>query len=191
MSMAGAPARGRVLAIDGGVAIVRGARGDARVAAQPGWRAGDLVDGGGVVAAYAGGDYPGPATEVARLSRARIGRLEARARALAALRGYFAGEGFLEVETPLIVPSPGLEPHLDAVAAGDGYLITSPEYHMKRLLAAGLDRIYQVCRCFRAGEHGPQVVRDGPHRLHEIADFPDQRLEVRLAQRHRAHLPIT
>jgi len=53
------------------------------------------------------------------------------------------------------VPSPGLELHLDAVRAGDGYLITSPEYQMKRLLAAGLERIYQVCKCFRAGERGP------------------------------------
>ncbi|MBX3162657.1 MAG: EF-P lysine aminoacylase GenX [Deltaproteobacteria bacterium] len=81
--------------------------------------------------------------------------LAARATALAALREFFDARGFLEVETPLLVPSPGLEIHLDAVRAGDGYLITSPEYQMKRLLAAGCERIYQVCRCFRAGEHGP------------------------------------
>jgi lysyl-tRNA synthetase class 2 len=159
--------RGRVLAIDretagatggetaGPIAILRGERGDARVRAEPGWRPGDLVDGGAVVQAFGGGDYPGPATEVARLSRARMARLAARGAAMAALRRFFADRDFLEVETPLLVPSPGLELHLDAVAAAGGYLITSPEYQMKRLLAAGFERIYQVCKCFRAGEHGP------------------------------------
>ncbi|HET7506522.1 MAG TPA: EF-P lysine aminoacylase EpmA [Kofleriaceae bacterium] len=144
-----------MLAIDGELAIVRGERSDAPVRAQPGWRPGDLVEGEAVVRPYGGGDYPGPATEVARLPRPRLERLVARAEALAALRRFFADRGFLEVETPLLVPSPGLELHLDAVPAGDGYLITSPEYQMKRLLAAGLPRIYQVCKCFRAGEHGP------------------------------------
>ena len=147
--------RGRVLAVDGGFAIVRGERGDARVAAEPGWRPGDLVDGAAVVQPFGGGDYPGPATEVARLPRARLALLQARAAALAAVRRFFAERDFVEVETPLLVPSPGLEIHLDAVRAGDGYLITSPEYQMKRLLAAGFERIYQVCKCFRAGEHGP------------------------------------
>jgi elongation factor P--(R)-beta-lysine ligase len=147
--------RGRVLAIDGELAIVRGERGDARVAAEPGWRPGDLVDGAQVVRAFGGGDYPGPATEVARLPRRRLAALQARAVALAALRRFFAARDFVEVETPLLVPSPGLELHLDAVGAGDGYLITSPEYQMKRLLAAGCERIYQVCKCFRAGERGP------------------------------------
>src|SRR5262245_20117500 len=149
------PLRGRVLAIDGDVAIVRGERRDARVPARPGWRPGDLVDGDLVVRAFGGGDFPGPATEVARLPRRRLASLAARAAALAALRRFFAERDFLEVETPVLVPSPGLEIHLDAVAAGAGYLITSPEYQMKRLLAAGCERIYQVCKCFRAGEHGP------------------------------------
>jgi lysyl-tRNA synthetase class 2 len=146
--------RGRVLAVDGEVAIVRGERGDVRVASRPGWRAGDLVD-GDVVRAWTGGDYPEPQTEVARLPRVRMDALHARARALAALRGFFAEREFVEVETPLLVPSPGLEIHLDAVEAGSGFLITSPEYQMKRLLAGGFERIYQVCKCFRAGEHGP------------------------------------
>jgi len=52
--------------------------------------------------------------------------------------------------------SPGQELHIDALPAGGGrYLITSPEYHMKRLVAGGLTRIVQVCRCFRAEEAGP------------------------------------
>jgi lysyl-tRNA synthetase class 2 len=147
--------RGRVLALDGDIAILRGERRDLRVAAQPGWRPGDLVDGAAVVRAFPGGDYPGPRTEVARLPRARLSALHARASALAALRAFFAERDFVEVETPLLVPSPGLEIHLEAVPAGGGYLITSPEYQMKRLLAAGFERIYQVCKCFRANEHGP------------------------------------
>jgi len=146
--------RGRVLAVDGDLAIVRGERGDARVPADPSWRPGDLVDGGVRVHAYAGPPYPGPASEVARLPRARMARLADRARALTELRAFFAARDFLEVETPLLVPSPGLELHLEAVPAGGGYLITSPEYQMKRLLAAGCERIYQVCRCFRAHERG-------------------------------------
>lgn len=150
--------RGRVLAVDGELAVVRGERGDARLPADPTWRPGDLIDLAATpprVHAYTGPDYPGPATEVARLSRARLGWLADRARALTALRGFFAARDFLEVETPLLVPSPGLEIHLEAVAAGAGYLITSPEYQMKRLLAAGLERIVQVCKCFRGNEHGP------------------------------------
>jgi elongation factor P--(R)-beta-lysine ligase len=153
--VSGTPVRGRVLAVDGGLAIVRGERGDLRVAARPGWHPGDLVDGEAVVQPFAGGDYPGPTTEVARLRRPRLAMLQARAVALAAVRRFFADRDFIEVETPLLVPSPGLEIHLDAVTAGGGYLITSPEYQMKRLLAAGFERIYQVCKCFRAGEHGP------------------------------------
>nr|MBA3397105.1 hypothetical protein [Deltaproteobacteria bacterium] len=147
--------RGRVLARDGDVAIVRGERGDTRVPAGASWRPGDLVDAGEVVRASGDGDFPAPGTETARLPRARLANLQARARALAAVRGFFAARDFVEVETPLLVPSPGLEIHLDAVSAGGGYLITSPEYQMKRLLAGGFERIYQVCKCFRGNERGP------------------------------------
>jgi len=147
--------RGRVLAIDGGFAIVRGERDDSRVLADPQWRPGDVVDDATLVRPFDGGDYPGPATEVARLPRRRMDNLVARARVLAGVRAYFAAREFVEVETPLLVPSPGLEIHLDAVRAGAGWLITSPEYQMKRLLAAGFERIFQVCKCFRAGERGP------------------------------------
>lgn len=57
-----------------------------------------------------------------------------------------------------MVPSPGLEVHLDAIAVrpatGPRWLHTSPEYQMKRLLGEGLERIYQICKCFRKGERG-------------------------------------
>ncbi len=72
------------------------------------------------------------------------------------MRAAFDQQDFLEVETPLRVPSPGQEVHLEAIATEGGrFLITSPEYHMKRLVAAGAARIYQITRAFRAGERGP------------------------------------
>jgi lysyl-tRNA synthetase class 2 len=86
----------------------------------------------------------------------RLDAVRARASLYAKIRSFFQARGYCEVETPLCVPSPGLEVHLDAVRTASGlYLITSPEYHMKRLLAAGLPRIYQLAKCFRAGERGP------------------------------------
>jgi lysyl-tRNA synthetase class 2 len=91
--------------------------------------------------------------------------LEARARALASAREFLASRGYLEVETPIAVPSPGLDLHLDAfeivptgVPAAEGrpkrWLSTSPEYQMKRLLSQGYGRIFQITRAFRAGELG-------------------------------------
>jgi len=62
--------------------------------------------------------------------------------------------GFLEIETPLLVPSPGLDIHLTALDATDGYLITSPEYQMKRLLVGGIPQCFQFAKCFRAEEYG-------------------------------------
>jgi lysyl-tRNA synthetase class 2 len=90
-----------------------------------------------------------------RLAKRRAA-LEGRARILRAIRSWFDGQGFLSVETPARVPAPGQEIHLDAFAAGEGrYLVTSPEYHMKRLLGAGYERIVQIGKAWRAGEAGP------------------------------------
>lgn len=62
--------------------------------------------------------------------------------------------GFIEVETPVLIPTPAMEEHIDAIPAGGGWLRTSPEFHMKRLLAGGAGAIYQIGPCFRAGEKG-------------------------------------
>jgi lysyl-tRNA synthetase class 2 len=93
--------------------------------------------------------------DVARFSWGGTGRgLVARARVLAALREYFAAERFVEVETPLRVAAPGVDAHVDALRAEGGYLITSPELHLKRLLVGGMPRVYQLGRVFRADELG-------------------------------------
>jgi lysyl-tRNA synthetase class 2 len=82
------------------------------------------------------------------------GRLLARARALAAIRELFAERGFVEVQTPFVVRAPGVDQHLDALRAEGGFLITSPELHMKRLLVGGMPRIYEIARVARANELG-------------------------------------
>ena len=90
--------------------------------------------------------------------------LRRRAEIVAAIRAWFAGQGFVEVETPSLVASPGIEPHLNAFATeiagarggrGALYLHTSPEYAMKKLLVAGETRIFQLARCYRNAERGP------------------------------------
>lgn len=81
--------------------------------------------------------------------------LRVRALVLRALRASLDGADFLEVETPVRLAAPALETHIDAEPSGRAYLRTSPELHMKRLLAAGRERIYQIGPCFRRGERGP------------------------------------
>ena len=90
--------------------------------------------------------------------------LRARAVMLADLRRYFAAAEVLEVETPLVGTSAGTDPSLQPLRAryrgpifprgSDLYLQTSPEFAMKRLLAAGTGAIYQICKAFRDGEAG-------------------------------------
>jgi elongation factor P--(R)-beta-lysine ligase len=89
-------------------------------------------------------------------------RLEQRGRIVEAVRGFFAAREFVEVDTPALQRSPGLEPHLRAFATTlhdpqtgrtvTRYLHTSPEFAMKKLLAAGMPRIWQLAHVFRDGE---------------------------------------
>lgn len=80
--------------------------------------------------------------------------LRLRARILEAIRGFFIDLDYLEVETPTRIPAPAPEMHIDAPSSGDWFLHTSPELCMKRLLAKGYPRIFQICRCFRQEERG-------------------------------------
>jgi lysyl-tRNA synthetase class 2 len=70
------------------------------------------------------------------------------------MRRFFIDRGYLELETPILIPSPAPECHIDAIRVGDFYLHTSPELCMKRMLAAGFSRIFQMTKCFRSGERG-------------------------------------
>ncbi len=89
--------------------------------------------------------------------------LQARGAITAAIRGYFAEQGFVEVETSVLQVSPGNETHLHAprteIVSPDGsratrYLRTSPEFACKKLLAAGEPRIFELARVFRDRERG-------------------------------------
>ena len=91
--------------------------------------------------------------DIVRLRRI-AGNMEVRGVLLNTIRAFFWQRGFAEVETPVRIPHPANEDYIDAEPSGDWYLRTSPELHMKRLLAAGYENIYQLGPCFRAGERG-------------------------------------
>ena len=87
-------------------------------------------------------------------------RWERRAGVIAGVREFFAARGVLEVETPILCARGAMDPALASfrTIGPDGrtrWLQTSPEYAMKRLLAAGSGAIFQIARAFRAGEAGP------------------------------------
>lgn len=139
-------------------------------AADAGWQPGDLVrrEGDALhLLARPGPDALAPDGDLGRLlenGAERDAALRDRAALLRATRAFFDRRDFLEVETPAIATSPGLELHLDAVGvrlregmaghAVERWLVTSPEYHCKRLLHAGLPRIYSLAKAFRSGERG-------------------------------------
>ena len=88
------------------------------------------------------------------LLRSKKKNLEVRSRLLQVTRTFFYELGFLEVETPIIVARPALEDYIDAIPAGENWLRTSPELHMKRMLVACYEKIFQIGSCFRTGEYG-------------------------------------
>ena len=96
--------------------------------------------------------------------------LEARFEIIKKIREFFLAKNFLEVETPLILALPGQEPYLTPLKVEvqnekrekyQGYLHTSPEYTMKKMLSAGFENIFSICKCFRdqesfGGAHNPE-----------------------------------
>ena len=93
--------------------------------------------------------------------RASMKTLRLRADLLASIRAFFARRNVLEVETPALSAAGCTDPNVESVTARvralgtrDHFLATSPEYAMKRLLAAGSGDIYQLCRVYRDGELG-------------------------------------
>lgn len=87
------------------------------------------------------------------LSRKRQILIE-RAQIIQSIRSFFIDRGYLEVETPHRIPANAPEPHIDAIASGTCALHTSPELAMKRMLAAGYEQLFQICRVWREGERG-------------------------------------
>jgi elongation factor P--(R)-beta-lysine ligase len=87
-------------------------------------------------------------------SSIRRKNLARRADLLHWVRGFFADAGYLEVETPVRIPVPLPEAHIGVIAADGWVLQPSPEICMKRLLAAGYEKIFQICKCFRKAERG-------------------------------------
>ncbi|MFC1638817.1 EF-P lysine aminoacylase EpmA [Patescibacteria group bacterium] len=125
-------------------------------------------------------------------------RMHLRSEILFGIRRFFRDAGFLEVETPTVVALPGMEPNLEPfrteVARNDGarfpaHLITSPEYSLKKLLASGYERVFEITRCYRNGEpwdggHNPEFTMIEWYRAH--ADYTaimedTERLAERLA----------
>ncbi len=113
----------------------------------------------------------------------RRAALMLRARLFAAARRYFAAQGFTEVDVPALQVSPGLEPHLHAFATEYElphggtqrlYLHTSPEFTCKKLLAAGMERIYALQHVYRNREgssrHHPEFMMLEWYRAHEEQD---------------------
>jgi lysyl-tRNA synthetase class 2 len=118
-----------------------------------------------------------------------VTRLTRRDAALRAVRAYFHERGFVEADTPQLVPGPGLEPHIDPLSVpvrtgllssstSTRFLITSPEFALKRVVAAGVPRVFQLVHVFRDGEktarHSPEFTMlewyRGPGTLNDILD---------------------
>lgn len=77
-----------------------------------------------------------------------------------AIRSFFSKNSFIEIDTPILKKTPGMEPYLDPIKASsphkdiEGYLITSPEYSLKQVLSLGKEKIYEITHAFRSGEKG-------------------------------------
>ncbi len=93
-----------------------------------------------------------------------------RSEIIRAIRSFFENKGFLEVSTPTFARLPGMEPYLNPLAYAfrdeknklyEGYVVTSPEYSLKKLLSAGFPKLYEITKVFRQNEsfgplHNPE-----------------------------------
>ena len=107
--------------------------------------------------------------------------LRTRALILQAIRAFFDGEGFVEIDPPALLAYPGQEPYLSPFSLSveneqgqtwTGYLHTSPEYALKKTLAAGFERIYAMGKCYRnkesfGGMHNPEFTMLEWYRAHK------------------------
>jgi lysyl-tRNA synthetase class 2 len=123
--------------------------------------------------------------------------LAARAAIVAEIRAFFGEQGFVEVETPIRVPAPGVDAHVDAIKSAGQFLITSPEFALKRLLVGGLPRVFELARVLRAEEQG--TLHEPEFRLLEwyraFAGYEDviadtERLVARVARRARGRAEL-
>ncbi len=83
-----------------------------------------------------------------------VAGLRQRAKLIQAIRSFFVLHGYLEVDTPVRLPCLLPEANIEPETSGEWYLQTSPEICMKRLLAAEIPKIFQICKCFRRHERG-------------------------------------
>ncbi|MGE4482392.1 EF-P lysine aminoacylase EpmA [Acidocella sp.] len=101
----------------------------------------------------------------------RMALLRRRNLLAAGVRAFFNARGYMEVETPYVVPAPGEEVHLRARRAGDGWLNTSPEFAMKKLLAGGSGPVFQLARVWReepwSDTHAPEFTMLEWYDLHD------------------------
>lgn len=84
----------------------------------------------------------------------RVLRLHQRQQVVSSLREYLYSEGFLEVETPILVKSTCPDTWIDSVKVGDDYLVTSTEYQIKRMMVGGFEKIFTLGKNFRANDRG-------------------------------------
>jgi len=119
------------------------------------------------------------------LFKQKHANLKTRSKIIRAISHYFDGEGFDEVQTPVLQVCPTIDKHIHAFATDlkgvdlsvkkKLYLQTSPEFDMKKLLAAGMERIYQICPVFRNAEgskrHSPEFTMIEWYRSN--ADYTD------------------
>lgn len=102
--------------------------------------------------------------------------LQLRALLVQSIRNFFINHDFLEIETPLRIPAPAPEEHIEALPSDNWFLQTSPEICMKRLLASGYPKIFQICKCFRTGERGNQHLPEFTMLEWYVASFDYQQL---------------